>query len=150
MTTPRYLEDLTVGERHRAGPIQVAEAEIIAFALRYDPQSMHTDPESAATGPFRGLVASGWQTVSLVMRMIVDAKMFGSALILGLGVDELRWPTPVRPGDSLSAEIEIISVAPSKSKPQFGVVKTRVLGRNQNGTIVLTMVTSLWLPRRPT
>jgi acyl dehydratase len=150
MTTPRHLEDLIVGERHRSGPIEVTEAESIAFAKRYDPQSMHTDPESAATGPFRGLIASGWQTVSLVMRMIVDAKMFGSALILGLGVDELRWPTPVRPGDTLSAEIEIISVAPSKSKPQFGVVKTRVIGRNQNGTIVLTMVTSLWVPRRPT
>jgi acyl dehydratase len=148
-TTARYLEDLTVGERHTAGPIELTEAESLAFATRYDPQPMHTDAAFAAQGPFHGLIASGWQTCSLMMRMTIEAKLFGSTLVLGLGVDELRWPIPVRPGDSISAEIEILSITPSKSKPQFGVVRMRSTGRNQNGEVVLSMITSVWVPRKP-
>jgi acyl dehydratase len=149
MTAPRYLEDLTVGERHTAGPLELTEAESVAFAVRYDPQPMHTDAAFAAQGPFHGLIASGWQTCSLVMRLTIEAKIFGSTLVLGLGVDELRWPTPVRPGDSISAGIEIVSITPSKSKPQFGVVRMRSMGRNQTGEVVLSMITSVWVPRRP-
>ena len=147
--TPRYLEDLNVGERHTAGPIELTEADSVAFATRYDPQPMHIDPAFAAQGPFHGLIASGWQTCSLVMRLTIEAKLFGSTLVLGLGVDELRWPTPVRPGDSISAEIEILSITPSKSKPQFGVLRMRSTGRNQGGEIVLSMITSVWVPKRP-
>ena len=147
--TPRYLEDLNVGERHTAGPIELTEADSVAFATRYDSQPMHIDPAFAAQGPFHGLIASGWQTCSLVMRLTIEAKLFGSTLVLGLGVDELRWPTPVRPGDSISAEIEILSITPSKSKPQFGVVRMRSTGRNQGGEIVLSMITSVWVPKRP-
>lgn len=147
--TPRYLEDLTVGERHTAGPLELTEAESVAFATRYDPQPMHTDAGFAAQGPFRGLIASGWQTCALVMRLTIEAKLFGSTLVLGLGVDELRWPIPVRPGDSISAEIEIVSITPSKSKPQFGVVRMRSTGRNQSGEVVLSMITSVWVPRKP-
>jgi acyl dehydratase len=147
--TPRYLEDLTVGERHTAGPIELTEAESVAFATRYDPQPMHMDAAFAAQGPFHGIIASGWQTCALVMRLTIEAKVFGSTLVLGLGVDELRWPIPVRPGDSISAEIEILSITPSKSKPQFGVARMRSTGRNQSGEVVLSMITSVWVPRRP-
>jgi acyl dehydratase len=148
-TPTRYLEDLAVGERHTAGPIELTEAESVAFATRYDPQPMHIDAAFAAQGPFHGLIASGWQTCSLIMRMTIEAKVFGSTLVLGLGVDELRWPIPVRPSDSISTEIEILSITPSKSKPQFGVVRMRSMGRNQRGEVVLSMVTSVWVPRRP-
>jgi acyl dehydratase len=148
-TTTRYLEDLTVGERHTAGPIELTEAESVAFATRYDPQPMHMDAAFAVQGPFHGLIASGWQTCALIMRLTIEAKVFGSTLVLGLGVDELRWPIPVRPGDSLSAEIEILSITPSKSKPQFGVVRMKSTGRNQKGEVVLSMTTSVWVPKRP-
>jgi acyl dehydratase len=96
MTAPRYLEDLIVGERHTAGPIDLTEAESVAFATRYDPQPMHIDATFAVQGPFHGLIASGWQTCSLVMRLTIEAKLFGSTLVLGLGVDELRWAIPFR------------------------------------------------------
>jgi len=149
MNTPRYLEDLAIGERRTAGPVEMPEAGIIAFATQYDPQPMHTDPEWSENGPFHGLIASGWQTVGLVMRMIVEMKLLGSSLVLGMGVDELRWPVPVRPGDRIMAELEVVSVTPSQSKPRFGVVRVRVIGRNQKNEIVLSMTTSLWVPRRP-
>jgi acyl dehydratase len=148
-TTTRYLEDLTVGERHTAGPIELTEAESVAFATRYDPQPMHTDAAFAVQGPFHGLIASGWQTCALIMRLTIEARVFGSTLVLGLGVDELRWPIPVRPGDSISAEIEVLSITPSKSKPQFGVVRMKSTGRNQQGEVVLSMITSVWVPKRP-
>jgi len=127
----------------------LTEAESVAFATRYDPQPMHMDAAFAAQGPFHGIIASGWQTCALVMRLTIEAKVFGSTLVLGLGVDELRWPIPVRPGDSISAEIEILSITPSKSKPQFGVAWMRSTGRNQSGEVVLSMITSVWVPRRP-
>jgi acyl dehydratase len=147
--TARYLEDLTVGERHTAGPIELTEPESVAFATRYDPQPMHMDVAFADQGPFHGLIASGWQTCALMMRMTIEAKPFGSTLVVGLGVDELRWPTPVRPGDSISAEFEVLSITPSKSKPQFGVARMKSTGRNQNGEVVLSMITAVWVPKRP-
>jgi acyl dehydratase len=147
--TPRYLEDLSQGDRVTAGPVEIAEADTIAFAERYDPQPMHTAPAAAARGPFQGLVASGWQTAAIVMRLIIDAKLLGGAPILGLGVDELRWPAPLRPGDRVMAEFEIASITPSRSNPRFGVVRVKVTARNQNGEIVLSMFPSLWVPRRP-
>lgn len=149
MIAPRYLDDLTVGERRTVGPIELTEEESLAFANRYDPQPMHVDREKAQAGPFNGLIASGWQTCALVMRLTVQAKMFGSTMVLGLGVDELRWPTPVRPGDQIIAEYEIVSVTPSKSKPDFGVVKVKTTARNQTNEIVLSMFTSVWVPRTP-
>jgi acyl dehydratase len=149
MIKPRYFDDLTVGEKRTAGPIEVTEAECIAFATRYDPQIMHTDPVVSADGPFRGIIASSWMTCALVMRLTIQAKMFGSTLVLGLGVDKLRWPTPVRPGDSITAEYEVVSITPSKSKPDFGVVNVKTTARNQHNDVVLSMVTSIWVPKAP-
>jgi acyl dehydratase len=145
----RYLEDLTVGERRAAGEFIVTEEESVAFARRYDPQAMHVDPEAAKIGPLGGLSASGWHTTAIVMRLITHARLFGSTPVLGLGVDELRWPTPVRPGDTIRAETEILSITPSRSKPEFGVVRIQITARNQRGEVVLKMIPNLWLPRRP-
>jgi acyl dehydratase len=149
MPVPRYLEDLAAGEVNTTGSIEVTEAEAVAFATRYDPQSMHTDPHAAGRGVFGGLIASGWHTTAMVMRLIVDSHPLGGAPVLGLGVDELRWPKPVRPGDIIKAETEIVSISPSQSKPDFGVVRLKITARNQNGEIVFTMVPILWVPRRP-
>src|SRR5580704_15991277 len=146
--TQRYLEDLSPGERFTAGPLELSEADTVGFAERYDPQPMHIDSAAAARGPFQGLIASGWQTAAIVMRLIIEAKPFGGAPVLGLGVDELRWPAPVRPGDRVTAEMEVVSTTPSRSNPGFGVVRARITARNQNGEIVLSMFPSLWVPRR--
>lgn len=144
----RYLEDLTVGERTISPPFEVTENDIISFAERYDPQPMHLDREAAARGPLGGLAASGWQTAAIVMRLIIAAKPFGGGAVLGLGVDELRWPNPVRPADKITAEIEIVSITPSRSKPTHGVVRVHITAKNQKGEIVLSMFPNLWVPRR--
>jgi acyl dehydratase len=149
MTGPRYLEDLAVGEISTTGSIEVQEADTVAFAARYDPQPMHTDPEAALRGVFGGLTASGWHTAAMVMRLIVDSRPLGDAPVLGLGVDDLRWLKPVRPGDIIQAETEILSITPSQSKPNYGVVRQQVTARNQLGEIVFTMVPMLRVPRRP-
>lgn len=144
----RYLEDLTVNERTVSPPIGITEDDIIDFARHYDPQPMHLDAEAAARGPLKGISASGWQTTALVMRLIVEAKPFDGTPVLGLGVDELRWPNPVRPGDTITAEIEVVSITPSRSKPTHGVVRAHITARNQNGDVILSMFPNLWIPRR--
>jgi acyl dehydratase len=146
----RYLEDLTVGERLITHPMEVTEADAIGFAKVYDPQPMHTDPGAAALGPFSGLIASGWHTTAMVMRLIVDSNPLGGAPVLGLGVDQIRWPNPLRPGDTIHAEIEITSITPSQSKPDFGVVRLNVRALNQRNEVVLTMNPNLSVARRPT
>jgi len=146
----RYLEDLTVGEKRLSARVEVTEAESIEFARRYDPQPMHIDPQAAARGPFGGLIASGWYTVALTMRLIIDCAPLGPGEdVLGIGVDDVKWPHPVRPGDVLQAEIEIASIRPSESKPQFGIVKMNVTVRNQTGEVVMTFHPNCWVPRRP-
>ena len=149
MPGPRYLEDLVVGDVRQTGSTEVAEAEAVAFATRHDPQPMHTDADAAAAGVFGGLIASGWHTAGMVMRLIVDARPLGETPLLGLGVDELRWPKPVRPGDVIQAETEILSITPSQSRPDYGVVRLKVTARNQLGEVVFTMIPKLWVPRRP-
>jgi acyl dehydratase len=145
----RYLEDFTIGERKESGWFDLTEEESVAFARRYDPQPMHIDREAAVNGPLHGLTASGWQTTAIVMRLIIEAQPFGSTPVLGLGVDEVRWPTPLRPGDSIRAETEVLSTTPSKSKPEFGVMRIQITARNQRGEVVLKMIPNLWIPRRP-
>src|SRR5689334_6271064 len=114
--TAKYLEDVTPGERYSAShTVELTEAEVIEFASRYDPQPMHTDPTFPS-----GLIASGWHTCALAMRLTIDTRFFGSTMVLGMGVDELRWPTPARPGDIIRSDYEVVSVTPSKSKPDFG------------------------------
>ncbi len=144
----RYFEDLFVGFRQAVGSVEVTEAECLAFAKAYDPQAMHLDRD-AARSRFGGLIASGWLTAALVMRLIAEAQPFGDTEVLGMAVENLRWRLPVRPGDTLHAEIEVVSATPSESKPAFGMVKFTVTTRNQNGEVVMTHSPICWVPRRP-
>jgi len=148
MSDSRFLEDLTVGEIIKTPTIEITESEIIEFASRYDPQFMHTDPKAAVDGPFHGQIASGWHTAAIAMRLMVDARILGSEPLIGLGVDDLRWPKPVRPGDTIEAQIEIAAIHRSHSKPGFGIVRLKLTARNQNGEVVLTMSPSTWVPSR--
>ena len=147
--TNRYLEDLQVGDKIQTGSVTVTEADILEFARRFDPQPMHTDPEAARRGPFRGLIASGWHTAAIVMRLTVDSNPLGSLPLLGLGVDGIQWPQPVRPGDTIQVEMEVLEIRPSKSRPSHGVVKIRSTARNQNGEVVYVVTPNVWVPRRP-
>src|SRR5579863_9245630 len=144
----RYFEDLYVGFRQALGSVEVTEAECLAFARAYDPQAMHLDPD-AARSRFGGLIASGWLTTALVMRLIADAKPFGDTEVLGMAIENLRWRLPVRPGDTLNAEMEVVSAEPSESNPGFGRVKFTVTTRNQKGEVVMIHSPICWVPRRP-
>ena len=146
----RYLEDLQVGEKFQTASASVSEAEILEFSRKFDPQPMHLDPQAAATGAFRGLIASGWHTGAIVMRLVVDANPLGDLPLLGLGVDGIEWPQPVRPGDTIQVETEVLSVRPSKTHPTHGVVKLKSTARNQHGEVVYIVTPNCWVPRRPT
>ncbi|GGJ08240.1 MaoC family dehydratase [Neoroseomonas lacus] len=149
MSDPIYLEDLTVGRRFTAGPVTVSEDEIITFATRYDPQPFHTDPEAAAQHPlFQGLAASGWHTAALTMPLVVQAAGNIAGGIIGGGGD-LQWPRPVRPGDSLSLEIEVLEVTPSRSRPDRGSALMRNRTLNQHGQEVQVFTVRIVVPRKP-
>ena len=148
MSDPIYLDDLTVGRRFTAGPVTVSEDEIIAFASRYDPQPFHTDPEAAASHPlFQGLAASGWHTAALTMPLVIQAAGNIAGGIIG-GGGELQWPRPVRPGDSLSLEIEVLEVTPSRSRPDRGSALMRNRTLNQHGQEVQVFTVRIVVPRR--
>lgn len=140
----RYLEDFQVGEKTQTGSVMVTEAEALDFSRKFDPQAMHIDPQVEG-----GLIASGWHTAALVMRLVADAKPLGNLPILGMGVDNLSWPRPVRPGDTIQVETEILEIRPSKSKPTHGIVKLRSTARNQKGEVVFVVTPNVWVPRRP-
>ncbi len=145
----RYLEDLTVGDRFELPPVHVHEDELLKFAREFDPQPMHTDPQAAAEGAFKGLIASGWHTAALVMKRNAEARILGDTPMLGLGVDKLEWPQPVRPGDTLQVITEITKITPSRSKPQFGIVAMTTTAYNQHGETVFVAHPNCWVPRRP-
>lgn len=149
MQNRRLYEDLRVGEKKTTARYTMSEDEILEFARKYDPQPMHIDKAIAAEGPFGGIIASGWHTAAVAMRLVADAAVFGTGEVLGVGVEDLAWPKPVRPGDTLEAEIEIASMRESKSNPKYGVVKLATTVRNQHGETVYTFTPSCWVPRRP-
>jgi acyl dehydratase len=136
----RYFEDYVAGAVYEYGYARVSEADIIAFAERFDPQPIHTDARFAAGGPFGGLIASGWHTASLAMRLVVDHYVSRVASLASPGVDELRWPAPVRPGDSLRLRTTVLETRRSASKPDRGLVRTRAELLNQHDQTVLSLV----------
>lgn len=144
-----YLEDFAPGQIYRSGAVTVDAASIKRYATEYDPQPFHLDEAAADGSFFRGLAASGWHTAALTMRLLVDGELKPAGGIIGAGLDEFRWPRPVRPGDTLRAECEVLEVRPSKSRPDQGLIKVRVTTLNQNGEAVLVMVPNLVVPRRP-
>ena len=145
----RYLEDLTVGEKHLSGKHYISEEDAVAFSRSFDPQAMHIDKAAAEKGRFGGLIASGWHTAAIAMRMMAEVKTFGDGDVLGLGVDQMSWPVPVRPGDTLQGEVEIADIRPSKSNPGFGIVKLHCTLRNQHGQVVMKLSPNCWVERRP-
>ena len=144
-----YLEDFAVGQIFRSASLSVDTAEIKGFATQYDPQPFHLDEAAAKATLFGGLAASGWHTAALTMRLLVDGGAPIAGGIIGAGTDELRWPRPVRPGDELRVESEVLEVRPSRSRPQQGLMKLRTTTLNQNDEPVQIMVANLLVPRRP-
>jgi acyl dehydratase len=131
----RYFEDYVPGLVVDCGSFSVSEAEIVAFATQYDPQPFHIDPVGAKNGPFGGLIASGWQTTSLMMRLLVEHFVSPETSLGAAGVDEVRWPRPVRPGDTLHVRATVLEARRSSSKPDRGIVRSLAEVTNQDGEL---------------
>jgi acyl dehydratase len=145
----RYLEDFSPGQVFGSGRLRVERERIKSFAAEFDPQPFHLDEEAARNSLFGGLAASGWHTAALTMRLLVESDLKPAGGILGAGFDEFRWPRPVRPGDELHLESEVLEVRPSKSRPGQGVIKVKTTTLNQNGEAVQISIGNLIVPRRP-
>jgi acyl dehydratase len=144
----RYLEDFAVGQTFGSGRLRIDKEQIFAFAAEFDPQPFHLDEASARHSIFGGLAASGWHTAAVTMRLLLDSELKPAGGIIGAGLDECRWPRPVRPGDELRIECEVIEVRPSKSRPEQGLIKLRTSTLNQDGEAVLVHVVNLVVLRR--
>ena len=144
-----YLEDFTPGQEIKLGSRSVSKEEIIAFATQFDPQLFHIDEDAAKETIYGGLIASGWHTVLLFMRLLADGLLANAASMGSPGVDEVRWLKPVRPGDTLSARGVVKEVVPSRSKPDRGMIKTTYEMYNQDGEKVLSMKGLGMFGRRP-
>lgn len=145
----RYFEDFHVGEKMELGRRAVSEAEILAFARQYDPQRLHVDRDFARRSSFGGLIASGWHSCAIFMRIFVDGLLMESSAIASPGVDGIRWIRPVRPGDVLRAEAVAVEATPSLSKPDRGLVKHDCKVFNQKDELVMTIRTLALFARRP-
>jgi acyl dehydratase len=149
--TDRYLEDFAVGQTYGSSErLRVEQERIMAFGAEFDPQPFHLDVEAARGSIFGGLAASGWHTAAATMRMLVEGDLRPAGGILGLGFEELRWPRPVRPGDELHVESEVVEVRPSRTRSDSGLVKVRTTTLNQHDQAVQVLVGSLLVPRRST
>ncbi len=135
----RYFEDFRAGEVTELGRVEVTRDEIVEFASRYDPQPFHLDEDAAARSPFGGLIASGWHTAALFMRLFVDGILRESASLGSPGVEELRWLLPVRPGDVLTGRVRVLETRPSGTDPGRGTVITDSEALNQDGAVVMRM-----------
>ena len=145
----RYFEDYVPGMTRDCGGVRVDQAEIISFARQFDPQPFHVDPAAAADGPFGGLIASGWHTAGLVMRLIVENYVAAESSLGSVGLDELRWPYPVRPGDTLRVRVTVLEARRSQSKPDRGIVKTLIEAENQDGQPVMRATAINFIRVRP-
>ena len=148
----RYFDDLKIGDRFKSEPVRVTEKKLIEFSRKFDPQMFHLSRKAAKRTIFKELVASGWHTAAMTMRLFVQTLNFANGAV-GLGVDKLRWPNAVRPGDVLTVETKILDMRRSRSRPQYGIIRLRNVTTNQRGDIVQTMLASALvrrrLPRRP-
>lgn len=145
----RYFEDYSVGEVLEFGDEPVTEADIVEFARRYDPQPFHIDPVAARQSPFGGLIASGWHSGGIFMRMFADHYLSRVASLASPGLDELRWPSPLRPGDTVRLRATVLEARPSRSKPDRGIVRTRGELLTEDDRTVLDLVAVNLLLRRP-
>jgi acyl dehydratase len=149
-TSPLYLEDLQPGQVHRtSGDPELVDASAIkAFARQFDPQPFHLEETAAAGTLFGGLAASGWHTAAITIKLLVEGGLPLAGGIIGAGVEEMRWPRPVRPGDRLWVESEVLELRPSRSRPGQGLAKIRTTTLNQNGEPVQIMTCNLVVPRK--
>jgi acyl dehydratase len=145
----RYFDDFEPGQELELGERTVLEDEIIAFARQFDPQPFHIDREAAGASMFGGVIASGWHTCSMMMRLVVDNLFTGAASLGSPGVDKIRWHQPVRPGDTLAVRYRTIRVKPSSTRPDRGVVWSEWEARNQHGEVVCTLEGMGMFLRRP-
>lgn len=144
----RYLDDLTPGQRFTTPGLTLTEAEIIDFAWRYDPQPFHLDASAAANSPYGGLIASGFQSLAICFRLFIQSGLLADSSMGSPGIDELRWLAPVRPGDTLHSEIEVLEVKPSSSKPDRGLARLRYNAVNQRQEAVLSFIVIHLLRRK--
>src|SRR5712672_2824736 len=142
-----YFDDLKVGDRFKSESINMTEKQLIEFAHKFDPQMFHLSRKSAERSIFKGLVASGWHTAAITMRLFVQTLNHAKGAI-GLGVDKLRWPNAVRPGDVLTVETKILRLRASRSRPRYGIIRLRNVTTNQRGEVVQTMLASALVRRR--
>ena len=146
----QYLEDFAVGQTFGGSwQIRIETERIKTFAVEFDPQPFHLDEKLAGDSILRGLAASGWHTAAVTMRLLVESELKPAGGIIGVGFDEFRWPLPVRPGDELRVESEVIEVRASKSRPEQGLIKVKTTTLNQNGEAVQVFIGNLIVPLRP-
>jgi len=143
-----YLDDFAVGQRFTSGNVVVNADEVKSFAARFDPQPFHLDEAAAKRSIFGGLIASGWHTAAMAMRLLVDSDLRIAGGLIGLG-GEMSWPRATKPGDVLHVESEVLEVTPSRSKPDRGIVKMRNTTLNQHGEAVQVAVVNMLVPRKP-
>jgi|694.fasta_scaffold37257_2 acyl dehydratase len=145
----RFYEDYDIGQKYTTKSIRIDELSIIEFAKTYDPQHHHLDDAAARKTAFGGLVASGWQTAALTMKLFVESDFTPECGFIGAGFDELSWPMPVRPNDEIYAIIEVINARISKSRPTHGILKVKTYTYNQHNDIVQKQIVNLLVPRNP-
>lgn len=144
-----YFEDVEVGQTHRFGHYEVTKEEIVEYARQFDPQPFHVDEEAAKRSMFAGLIASGWHTAAMLIRMLCDHALPGAAITGALGFDDLKWLKPVRPGDVLSVETRVKDKVESRSRHDVGTVKIESRVLNQRGEAVMTLTSLVLYRRRP-
>jgi acyl dehydratase len=144
-----YFDDYALGSTYECGSVSIDQASIVAFAKEFDPQPFHVDPVAAAAGPYGGLIASGWHTSALVMRLLVENYLAAESSLGSAGLDELRWPYPVRPGDTLRVRATVVESRRSLSKPDRGIVKTVVEAANSGGQTVMRATAINFMLVRP-
>jgi acyl dehydratase len=147
--TGLFLEDFAVGQTFRSGRLRIDKERIKTFGAEFDPQPFHLDEHAARDTVFGGLAASGWHTAAITMRLLVESDLKPAGGIVGAGADEFRWPRPVRPGDELRTESEVLEVRPSRSRRDQGLIKVRTTTLNQNDQAVQVIIANLVVRRRP-
>ncbi len=147
--TKQYLEDFAAGQVYRSSRLQVDRGQILAFASQFDPQPYHLDEELARKSVFKGLAASGWHTAAVTMRLLVESDFQPADGILGVGLEELSWPRPVRPGDELRVETEVLETRPSRLRDDRGAIRVRITTFNQKDQPVQIFTANLLVMCRP-
>lgn len=145
----RYFDEFVVGDSFETASFTLSEKEAAAFAHLYDPQPFHLDPVAAAKSPFRELVASGWQTAAITMRLVVESGVLRATGVIGTGIDDLRWLAPVFPGDTLRVRGEVIEKLPWPGKKERGTMRVRLQTLNQNEVVVMSQIANCMLDMRP-